>query len=164
MRRERWHRTWLSILLLSSAFILNGCARNPTSSLFQDGRLFVLVDLDSEFFSVLSIRADVEGFDPVLVKVYDFERGNDRDIAVLGAQDALNWSKVQGEPIDIIGHVIKGGSEVRVHVAPSTALESATLPPFKLDGNVIVQIFILDPDDPGAKTLQIRRSSFGSTL
>ncbi|MBI4531581.1 MAG: hypothetical protein HY709_08660, partial [Candidatus Latescibacteria bacterium] len=82
----------------------------------------------------------------------------------LGAQDALNWSKVQGEPIDIVGHVIKGGSEVRVQVLPASALESATLPPFKLDGNVIVQIFILDPDDPGAKTLQIRRSAFGSTL
>ena len=156
---------WIPFLL-SGILILNGCARNPTGSLFQDGRLFAIVDLDSEFASArfLTIQADVEEFEPVLIKVFDFDnKGNILDNLRLDVEGALNWPEVQGKPIDVTGKIITGGSEVRVTTA-TYGLDSITLPPFKLDGNMSVRIFILDPDAPGSKRLQIRRSTFGSTL
>ncbi|MBI4530130.1 MAG: hypothetical protein HY709_01290 [Candidatus Latescibacteria bacterium] len=153
-------------LLISGALILNGCARNPTSSLFQDGRLFAIVDLDSGFASAryLTIQADIEGFEPMLIKVFDFDnKGTILDNLQLDVEGALNWPEVQGKPIDVLGKIIKGGSEVRVTTA-TYGLDFISLPPFKLDGNMSVRVFILDPDAPGSKRLQIRRSTFGSTL
>ena len=156
------HRIVWPIVL---AFLYCACARNPQSGAFEDGRLYLWLDLPSNRVSTgyLEVRVEAEGFEPVMIKLFDFERyGGHPSALILDVSDAIDWYEAANpqRPLLLLDDVIKAGSEVYVKVA-QYGFDFATIS-FKLDGDTSLRVYVERPDEPGAKHLWIERSSRGS--
>lgn len=135
------------------------CARNP-NAVYEDGRLYFLVDMDSRFAAhrLLLVRVEAEGYEARLIKIFDYSKFTPEQLATLPVDvtGALDWVELQGRPYDIMGTTIRGGSEVTVTVQQGEFdVNSVT---FKMDGDTQIRVFIKNPELPGAKHLQIERS------
>lgn len=141
------------------------CARNPQSGAFEDGRLYLWLDLPSNRVSTgyLEVRVEAEGFEPVTMKLFDFEQYGGVDPA-LDVSGAIDWYEATNpqRPLLLLDDVIKGGSEVYFRIS-QRQFDFATLS-FKLDGDTSLRVYVERPDEPGAKHLWIERSSRGSLL
>ena len=146
-------------------FLCCVCARNPQSGLLEDGRLYLWLDLPSNRVSTgyLEVHVEAEGFEPVNLKLFDFEAFQNSSAAVsLDVSDAIDWYEAANPqcPLLLLDDVIKGGSEVHVRVA-QRQFDFATIS-FNLDGDTSLRVYVERPEEAGAKHLWIERSSRGS--
>ena len=140
-------------------FLSSSCARNP-EAVYEDGRLYLLLDMDSRFAShrLLFVRVEAEGYEAKTIKIFDYGKFTPEQLATLpvDVEGALDWGDLQGRPYDIMGTPIKGGSEVTVTVQQGEFdVNSIT---FKMDGDTQIRVFVKNPELPGPKHLQIERS------
>lgn len=148
-------------------FLFANCSRS-TGPLYRDGRIFARLDSPSELagdgWRYLKITADVEGYEPFVTLIFDFDwsRGAEYMKALnITKADALNWNDYYGKKlIDLTGRELTGGREVEVTVTQTKGhSQSASVPSFKLDGKTIVRAYYATSDvmPGGATQLRIER-------
>lgn len=151
---------------IAVSFLYGACARNPQSGAFEDGRLYLWLDLPSNLvsWSYLEVRVEVEGYEPITKKIFDFKRYEDRPNITPDVSDAIDWYEATDpqRPLLLLDDVVKGGSEVYVRVA-AFQFDSTDIS-FKLDGNTSLRVYVENPDKPGSHHLWMDRSSQGSAF
>ncbi len=148
-------------------FLFANCTRS-TGPLYRDGRIFARLDSPPELagdgWRYLKITADVEGYEPFVTLIFDFDWSiaaeRMKTIGITKA-DALNWNDYYGKKlIDLTGMEVKGGREVEVTVTQTMGHnQSASVPSFRLDGRTIVRAYYATSDvmPGGATQLRIER-------
>lgn len=123
----------LTGLILST--YLGGCARNTVGSEVDDGRVFFMTDIATnrlpgspEFGSgYIRIVTTVEGFEEPFVQ----------DIR----------SEANGRPFDLLGQMMKGGSEVTIETYGHVRGYART--DFIVDGNILIRVGLKHPTAGG---------------
>jgi len=131
----------IGVLLIFALAV--GCARNTVSA-SGDGRLFLLLDINPQVASrhAIVVDVEVENREPVQLKLWSGLTSPRMDVS-----DALDWAKWQGRPIDLIGDVIPGGTEVRFRVTADNNDDRNDVM-FNLDGSTIIRLVPSDPRYP----------------
>ena len=147
-------------------FLFANCTRS-TGPLYRDGRIFARLDSPPELagdgWCYLKITADVEGYEPFVTRIFDFDGSTAERMKALDITkaDALNWNDYYGKKlIDLTGGELKGGREVEVTVTQTKGhSQSASVPSFRLDGKTIVRAYYATSDvmPGGATQLRIER-------
>lgn len=139
-------------LLASGCLFISGCVRNTVDS-STDGRLFLLLDMPSARVdrNVIQITLEVENVDPVRLVIFDYS--TDPTALAVDITGALDWRAVQNRPLDLVGEVIKGGSEVRFLVQSNRFDQNQTI--FRLDGNTTIRLFVSNLQMGGVQHIEL---------
>lgn len=143
------------VSLLLAGILAAGCAENtvePTG----DGRLFLLLEADPSraYGSVIQIDLQIEGMDPIREVVFDQRKPPPSGGGVyIDVSESVNWLDIQGNPYDLVGEVLPGGTEI--HMSIKTNQFDTNEASFTLDGNTTVRIFVANPDVPGTQHLEM---------
>ena len=141
---------WASLCLL-----ILGCVRNTVDP-SGDGRLFLLLDMPPRVEGgTLGITLEIENIDPIKIVICNNPETNNAPLCHT-VEDPLNWRDVQNKPLDMVGEVIAGGSEVRFFVQDNRFDRNQTQ--FALDGNTTIRLFINNPELDGLRHVEIERT------
>ena len=111
------------ISLLTTLFFA-GCTRSTVGSIFDDGTVFMMLDLPG---GVYTLRIAVEGFEPFEIQ---------------------KRAEQSGTPFPLMERVLPGGTEVIVQATEYVRTISKT---FRVDGNILVRLRYENPDDSESK-------------
>ena len=149
------------------SFLCCACERNPQSGVFEEGRLYLWLDLRSNHvsWSYLEIRVEAEGYEPITKKIFDFNLYEGRSDIIPDVSDAIAWYEATDpqRPLLLLEDILEGGSEIYVRVAAYQSFDFTDIS-FKLDGNTSLRVYVENPDKPGGHHLWIDRSSQGSAF
>jgi len=150
----------LSLLAIVSCFLalLTGCARSTVGT-FESGKLYIIIDMPSTSVEdhYLVITAEVEGYEPFVMKFlnYDYEeRAKTMGLDYLGA---LDWERWKGQPVDLTEMAIKGGTEITLRVR-DRRLQGLSKT-FQIDGDVAFRVYVLNPEIGTQARLLLERLS-----
>ena len=143
-------------------FLFANCTRS-TGPLYRDGRIFARLDSASRYCEMyyLRITAEVEGYEPFVTPIFDFERSGAAEYMAefnIKRDDTLNWNDYYGKKlIDLTGRELKGGRSVELTVRqPRGHSQSASVPTFRVDGNAIIGVYYAVPDTVSTGPFDLR--------
>ena len=139
--------------LLTSVYLLaSGCVHNSVNS-SGDGRLFLLLDMPPRVAGgTIRINLEIENIDPIALVICSNPETNTAQLCRT-VDDPLDWGDLQNKPIDLVGDVIAGDSEVRFSVQDNQFDRNETQ--FNLDGNTTVRLFVSNPELSGSRHIEL---------
>ena len=150
MVRTRW------VLALLAA-LAGGCATNPSGGTMEDGRIYVTVNMPVGLGRgyLLRITTWVEGYEePFVTELFDYRQEASALRQNIDFEGALDWSEHDNKPLDVVGLMVPGGTEVRIKASDYDIYLLTQELTFRVDGNVGLRVYAVPPDN---KAYQIER-------
>lgn len=145
----------LSSLLASICLLVSGCVHNTVDP-SGDGRLFLLLDMPPRVSGgTIRINLEIENVDPIAIVICSNPGTNSAQLCRT-VDDPLDWADVQGSPMDLVGDVIAGGSEVRFFIQDNQFDRNQA--EFNLDGNTTIRLFVSNPELGGNRHIEVERT------
>ena len=126
------------LMILAGLILLTqwcGCARNTVGSEVDDGRIFFMTDIATN--RLPGSPEFGRGYIRIVTTVEGFEEPVIQDIR----------SEANGRPFDLLGQVIKGGSEVTIETYGHVRGYART--DFIVDGNILIRVSLKHPTAGG---------------
>lgn len=145
----------ISGLLTSACLLASGCVHNTVDP-SGDGRLFLLLDMPPRVAGkTIRVRLEIENIDPIEIVICSSPQTNSAQLCRT-VTDPRDWADVQDKPVDLVGDVIAGGSEVRFFVQDNQFDRNQAQ--FNLDGNTTIRLFVSNPELGGERHIEIERT------
>jgi len=141
--------------LTGISLLASACVHNTVDP-SGDGRLFLLLDMPPRVNGgTIRVKVEIEGIDPIAIVICNSPETNSAQLCRT-VDDPLDWADVQGAPMDLVGDVIPGGSEVRFFVQDNSFDRNQA--EFNLDGNTTIRLFVNNPELGGNRHIEVERT------